>query len=326
MRPRVSWLAAVCVVGVVGCSKKAAPPPPPPPPPLGDGNVTSLSPAANDPSFASPFDATPSPDGKTIYFAALVGTDPAILSAPATGGGTATQLTVGAPLISPFGIAIDSTGANLFIADAYGTSDPTDDSGSIFVLPVGGGTPTVLAGTGGYSPRGVTVVHSNSGDTLFFSGTDPANAKAGVFSIPAAGGTATVLAEGAPFVDPSGLSVTAAGVAFIVDTVATVQGTASVLQVSNGQVTPLAQDIRIGYPGGIALSQDESAVLVSGFDPVLRTDVVLRIVVATGATSSLSSGIDTFQESAGLHRAQNAEVYAWADSAANSTGTVYVLK
>ncbi|HEX4621137.1 MAG TPA: hypothetical protein VH208_06185 [Myxococcaceae bacterium] len=323
MGPRLSWLVAVCVVVVAaGCKGKSAPAGPP----LGSGNVTSLSPAANDPSFASPFDATPSPDGKTIYFAALVGTDPAILSAPATGGGTATQLALGAPLISPFGIAIDSAGAKLFIADAYGTSDPTDDSGSILVVPVAGGAPSVLAGTVGYSPRGVTLVSSSSGDTVFFTGTDPVTSKAGVFSIPAAGGTAVTLAEGSPFVDPSGVAVTAAGMAFVVDTVATSQGTASVLQVSHGQVSALAQDLRVGYPGGIALSQDESAVLVSGLDPILRTDVVLRIAVAGGATTSLSHGIDTFQESAGLHRAQNAEVYAWADSAANNTGTVYVLK
>ena len=36
--------------------------------------------------------------------------------------------------------------------------------------------------------------------------------------------------------------------------------------------------------------------------------------------------MEQFAESAGLHRAHDAEVYAWADSEANGTGTVYVLR
>jgi hypothetical protein len=36
--------------------------------------------------------------------------------------------------------------------------------------------------------------------------------------------------------------------------------------------------------------------------------------------------IGGFRESAGLHRARNAGVFAWADGRANKTGTVYVLK
>src|SRR5579871_1691761 len=328
MSPRVVWLSAV-VLAVAACHK-SAPQPNPGPGPLGDGNPTSLNPAANDASFSSPFDATPSPDGTTIYFLAVVQVagepTPAVLSVPASGA-AATVLASGAPLSSPFGIAVDSAGAHLFIADSSGTSDPNDDSGSVLVMSTTGGAPAPLSGTVGFAPRGVVLVTPTNGtEVVYFTGLDPANGMPGLFSIPPNGGTATVLAEGAPFVDPSGVAVTSAGAAYVADTIATESGTASILEVSSGAASVLATDLLVGYPAGLALSQDEQVLLVSGIDPETHTDEVIRIVLATQATTAITSGISTFGESAGLHRAPGSEVYAWADSQANTTGTVYVLK
>jgi hypothetical protein len=40
----------------------------------------------------------------------------------------------------------------------------------------------------------------------------------------------------------------------------------------------------------------------------------------------MTDPIGAFHESAGLHRAHDVDVFAWADSRANDTGTVYVLE
>jgi len=322
MRRGLSWVVAVLSLAVSGCSSKAAAPPQPT---LGNGTIGAITASANGAAFSSPFDATPSPDGKTLYFTAINGADPVILTAAAQAGATPTALATGAPLVAPFGIAINSAGTQLYIADSDGTGNPTDDSGALFVLPVAGGTPTALSGTTGYGPRSLSLVSNTSGDTVYFTGVDPANGTPGLFSISAAGGTAAVVAEGGPFADPSGVAVNAQGTAFVVDTVATQSGTADLLQVSHGAVSTLVSSLSVGYPAGIALSQDESVALVSGLDPVLRTDIVYRIVLATGQVTSVSTGISQYQEPAGLHRAAGAEVYAWADSAAQTTGTVFVL-
>jgi hypothetical protein len=54
---------------------------------------------------------------------------------------------------------------------------------------------------------------------------------------------------------------------------------------------------------------------------------VFKIDLGTNALTFQSTelGIDKFSESAGLHRSHGVGVYAWADSHANGTGTVYVL-
>jgi hypothetical protein len=81
----------------------------------------------------------------------------------------------------------------------------------------------------------------------------------------------------------------------------------------------------VGFPAGIALSQDDSAILVSALDPATRTDQVVRIDLVSKQQATVNMGIGTFEEAAGLHRAANAEVYAWCDSTAEGSGTIFVL-
>ena len=50
-----------------------------------------------------------------------------------------------------------------------------------------------------------------------------------------------------------------------------------------------------------------------------------RLDLASSHVDSTSAGIDQFVDAAGLHRAANAPVYAWADTTANDTGTVLVF-
>ena len=83
--------------------------------------------------------------------------------------------------------------------------------------------------------------------------------------------------------------------------------------------------LALGHPAGLALIGDDKALLVSGLDPVKRTDVVYRVELADKSQKEFSAVIGEFTESAGLHKAKGSDVYAWADSRANATGTVYVL-
>jgi sugar lactone lactonase YvrE len=292
--------------------------------PKGNGTIGTVTPAANDPTnIFSPFDATPDPTGTTIYFTAVSVTDgPGVFSVPATGG-TITKIAAGDPFVAPVGIAISLDGKQLFVADPGASTSA--DMGAIYVLPTTGGTPTALSGTDGTDARGVDVVQDASGSAawVYFTGIESGGSPA-LMKVSTTGGSATTIAKGAPFVDPSGLAVTASGDAYVVDTVGANSNHAEVLKVSGGAVTVFASDIGVGYPAGIALSQDESAIIVSGIGIDTGTDVVLRFDLASKGLTTVTKGIDGFSESAGLHRAKNAEVYAWADSQANG-GTVFVL-
>jgi hypothetical protein len=288
----------------------------------GSGQIGTITKAANDSSFTSPFDATPSPDGSTVFFVAI-GADGTggVFSARASGG-TATRLDSGGVLVSPSGIAISADGKQLYVADPAADDDASEKYGAIFVLPASGGTLAVIPGTQGLQPRGVVVV----GSTLYFTGGASSAGGQGEYSVALGGGQPTAIVTGAPFVDPSGIAVAQNGDAYVADSVASASKLASVIKVSGGQATPIATDLGVGYPSGIALVQDESALLVSGLDPATQTDVVYRIDLgATPRTSSFNQTISAFSEPAGLHRAPGADIYAWADSLANGTGTVYAL-
>ncbi len=280
--------------------------------PLGNGMVGTISPAA---MVSTPLDATPDPEGTTIYFTAVSPTDgPGVFSVPASGG-TVTTVFAGDPFVSPFGIAITGDGKTLYIADSGAQN--ANDTGSIWVVPVGGGMPTALSGPDGYKPKSLEI----SGSDLYFTGIDPMSGSAGGYKVPTAGGMVSLLANGMS--DPSGITVDAKGTAYIVDTIGS-GNQAQVIQAQNGSGTLLVDAIGVGYPAGIALAQDESAILVSGLDPQKGTDVVYRFELASKTLMTNDKGIDTFNEPAGLHRAKNHDIYAWADSRANG-GTVFVL-
>jgi hypothetical protein len=271
--------------------------------------------------FTAPFDATPDPDGKNVYFTALTPNgDPAVFKASAAAGGGVTMLFSGLPLAAPVSIAISEDGATLFIADTTADNSGTgdDDSGAIFTLPTGGGTPSPMAGTESTNPRGVAVV----GDQLWFTGIT--NGQPGLRKIPIAGGAPSDVAVGDPFVDPSGVTVTADGVAYVADTGDTIS---QLIKVDGSAATVFTANIPVGFPAGVALTKDESSVLVSGFDTTAGSDIVYAIPVSNGSDTSqtFNTTINQFSESAGLHRAKNLDTFAWADSQAGGMGTVYVL-
>ncbi len=290
--------------------------------PRGSGQIGTIMKAANDTSFTSPFDATPSPDGTTIFFTAI-GADGTggVFTSPASGG-TVRRLDSGGVLTCPSGITISGDGKELFVADPAADDDTTGQYGAVFVLPAAGGVPSVLAGTSGLNPHGVVV----AGSKLYFTAGAAAAAGPGVYSTELAGGHATAIATGAPFVDPGGIAVAQNGDVYVAESVGSASNLGAVFKVAGGRATLVAGDLGVGYPAGIALVQDESALFVSGLDPATQTDLVYRIELgATPQTSSFNHVIAAFGEPAGLHRAAGADIYAWADSLANGTGTVYAL-
>lgn len=292
----------------------------------------SISPVANAAEAESPVDATPSPDGNDIYFIAHtrkadpdgLGFErvPAIFKVSATGG-PLTKLHEGAPLGSPFNITISDDGQTLLIADSAADTSEDRSDGKVWTMSSGGGTPTALAGTDGLKPGGVEVI----GDTLYITGHK--DGQAGVFRSGLGGGNVTALKTGAPFTDPSGVAVAKTGEVYVVDSggIMSEMGGASVIKVTaDGNASVVISGIAIGHPGGIALSADDKTLFVSGLDGGKGTDVVYKVTLdGLQIEEAFTSTIGEFYESAGLHRARQTNVFAWADSRANKTGTVYVL-
>ena len=310
------------MVLAAGCSKSPDPTPPEPiTPPVPE---LSIAPAAHDKTqFVSPRDAVPSPDGTKIYFLATkIGEGAAVFTANADGTGL-TKLASGAPFVSPFGITISDDGKTLYVADPGAETD-TEEHGAVFSLAVAGGTPSALAGTAGTAPRGIEVL----GDKLYYSGSSGKRPKqvAAVYQLPLAGGTPTALASGKPLKDPSGIAVTKSGDVYVLDTAAAATNHATVFSIKGGVLGVFVTDVTVGYPGGIALSQDDTKLYISALDDTTARDVVFVANVATKEMSSFTTSIGKFSESAGLHRARNAGVFAWADANADKSGTVFVLK
>jgi sugar lactone lactonase YvrE len=324
--PMRRWLIGACLglMAVTGCN--CGDDTKPPPAVLGDGTIGTIKPAAHDEAaFSAPLDATPSSDGSTVFFTARNADGAGVFKADTAGGGV-TALYAGDPIAGPVGIAISSDDQMVFVADP-GASVNEEDQGALWMVPAVGGTPTVVSGTSGFSPRGIVVVNENGADQLYFTGRTPLDNIPGVFRVSASGGTVEGIVKGDPFSDPNGLAVTSTGDIYVLDSAAgdLGVGSARVIQVSNQTASVLAEGLKVGFPAGIALSQDDSALLVSALDPTTRTDTVVRIDIATKEQKAMSDGISSYEEAAGLHRAAKAEVYAWADSSADGTGTVYVL-
>ena len=278
--------------------------------------------------ISSPFDATPDPDGNFVYITALDRESGAGVFKVAAGGGAATPLHVGSPFVSPFGIATSSDGKTLYVADPAWESEDGASTGQIFALSASGGSPAAVAGTAGLSARGLEVFDENGKDQIIFSGREK-DGSAGVFKVAATGGNVTRLSEGVALSDPSGIAVGKAGEIYVADTRSSGARSASIVLIKAGASSEISSDVPVGYPVGIALTKDDKTLMVSGLDRATLTDVVYAVDVASKSVSTFvgsdSIKINQFEEPAGVHRAKNGNVFAWADSNANGGGTVYVI-
>jgi DNA-binding beta-propeller fold protein YncE len=270
-----------------------------------------------------PFDATPDNTADNVYVVGLdVDSNPVISQAKLDGSATPKALHTGDPLVSPLNIAVGTDGMMLYVADP-GAEDPAGKLGRIFSIANDGGALGNVTGADGYRARGLEIISVDGKDIIYFAGTDPAG-EAGVFKVPADNsGSLEVVAKGAPFQDPSGIAVTAKGDVYVCDTVQDSDGLGIVVAIKSGAVSTLLTGVRAGFPCGIALSLEDSSLVISAFDPIKKTDTVINYDLASNTSTMFSEGIDTFIESAGLHRAkQGGNTFAWSDSIANG-GTVF---
>jgi sugar lactone lactonase YvrE len=287
----------------------------------------TLTVAANDATTLAPVDAAPSPDGKRIYYLAVSndGSDQPsagvfAVDAAAEGNGAIDELTTGEPLLTPLGIDSSLDGRTLFIADTTAGADAT---GALFSLAAAGGAPAIVPGSEGYRPAGVVVSKQRGEEVLYFTGRDPESGAGAVFRIASSGGQAQRLASFDADSEPGGVAVANNGDLYIADHAG---ASARVLRVRSEQVTVYLTDIALGFPAGIALTSDSRTLLVSGLDPQTKHDVVYSVDLTTRKLGRVTQGISAYRESAGLHRAHDVNVFAWADSQAKRSGTVYTVK
>ena len=312
------WLATVCLAALaVACGDDDDPPP------IGRGIVSSVSVVASGGDFRGAIDATLSPPGLDVYFTAGSARGPGVFSVPAAGGPVRTVAT-GDPFRAPVGIASETEGGRLFVADpeAAGTT-----GGAVVVVPFNPAPRAVLPGTEGTRPRGLEVVREGAADVVYLAGRDPADGTAGVFRVPASGGPLTTVAKGAPLVAPDAVTVTKAGDVYVSDRGPATDGSqGAVLRIRRGTVEKIA-DLRAPVLAGITLTLDESTLLVSSLSRS-GTDQVLLVDLASGRTSTFAETIGENRDGGGLHRARDVDVFAWADLAAgpDRASRVYVLR
>jgi sugar lactone lactonase YvrE len=282
--------------------------------------------AANDDNVRAPMDATPSPDGKRVYYTALSRGEPGEntpgVFRTSASGGTIETLALGGLLEAPVGISISLDGQRIFVADS--ATGAGDQSGAILALPSEGGEAEIIAGTAGYAPSGLVIAQALGEEWLYFTGREPSTGRAGLLRVGPGGGAVQALAPDAEFGDPAGVAVAADGTAYVVDALSS-EGSARLLRVRGDGAEVVLEHIGVGFPAGVAITEDANTVLVSAIDPKRQRDVVYVVNAANGKASILSKPFRDFSEAAGLHRAHEKNVFAWADSEANGSGTVYVV-
>ena len=278
----------------------------------------------------TPFDATPDPDAKNVFF---TGNDPVKGSGVfrvAYSGGTVTTVAAGDPFVAPFGIATSSDGKKLFVADPGADTDGKD-KGAILALDPTEGLPAAVMGTAGYQPRNLEVFKGTEGDIIYFSGTDPTG-KAGVFLVPAAGGTVTTVLT-APLVEPSGIAIDSKGTTlFVADTVAPSRTQTIIYKtpLMSPAATAVVSNVPTGYPAGIALRKNDLTLYVSGFDPANGNEAIIEVNLTENSQTiwkgDAKTDVSQNLEPAGMHRAKNVDALAFVDSIAGAKrGTVYVF-
>jgi hypothetical protein len=310
-RRRLAALLGILAVTVAACSDETDGRA------LGDETIRSVTVVTEEDDFRDAIDAALTPDGEDVYFTATNSQGPGVFHVPATGG-RAVAIATGSPLQGPVGIATDGT--RIYVADPE-VGNATGKPGAVLSLPSSGGRPTPVPGTEGTAARGLEVVREGDAEMLYFTGRDPLDGTVGVFKIPATGATSpTTVSKGAPWVSPEAVTVTKAGVVYATDRGAA-DGGGGVFRITPASTTRIA-DIRAPVLAGVALTLDESLLLVSSLSAG-GTDQVLLIDLVTGRTGIFSKTIGKNRAGAGLHRARNANVFAWAD--VQRPGRVYRL-
>lgn len=270
--------------------------------------------------FQQPVDATPNPDGSMVYFLATTESgEPGVFRVPAAGG-PVTLIYSGAPLTAPHAIVFSSDGSVVYIADPVA-------GGVVFALPSLGGTPSPLVASVRTGARVLDLVSVNGIDQLYIGGLDPQSGEAAVFRMNPAGSDLETLYTGGPLTVVDGLAATSAGEVYIAAPASERDANGRVLRLRGGAVETVIEAVHLGSPAGIALTLDESRVIVSSLAADGTSQVAILDVVS-GAVSTANDVIGVNQDSGGLHRALQRDWFAWVSrgrtgGSAGNAGTIY---
>jgi len=272
-----------------------------PSPELQDGPVTLVIDDAD-----SPTDATLDAAGQQIYF---------------TTGGAASALYLakdgaGQEIAGGFddleNVVISSDGKTAYVV---GRKDGGESS--IFSIPVEGGAVSVLVE--GYEAQLIDLSVEGSQDMLTFSGFDPMSGNPGVFKVPASGGVPSVVVGDLPVDLPAGVAVGTQAIYLAAEG----ETGGEVYQIENGAASRIVQGIQLGTPGGIALTLDESTLLVSALAEDHSSEVVV-VNLSDNSTTIFNDTISANQGSGGVHRASSMNRFAWAGYGSGG-GRVYQI-
>ena len=300
------------------------------PPPGSDSAFSSVEVAASASDvFTAPLSGAPLPDGDVAFIAMRPGSEeeparPALFRASA--GEAPSVLYTGPGLENPIDLDVSADGASIFVADSvYLDENGENAGGAVLTFAGDGGVP--VASAIGYVPRAVTVADSGE---IYFSGTEPESGEPGVFEL--AGDSVEVVYVGAPLVDPSGIAVFGDGRLLVADTSfsdgedATISSRGAVVLVDDGEASLFASGFETGYPAGLALTSDDSVLIVSGQGADSSNLVFLFDTNEPEAEPKIESAFANEKwSSGGLHRAHGVNRFAWCDKSAEG-GTIYSIE
>lgn len=275
---------------------------------LGDASVKNITVATQSGSYSTPLDSTPNLDGTTIYFTAKGQNGAGVFRVPARGG-EVTALFTGSPFVNPRGIVISPDGKQLFITDPG-----AGNGGTLFLLSIQGGSPAPLQGSIGTAPQNLHVVNQNGQQTIYFTGKDPSGGQPAVLTLPISGGQMpSIVYKGSPLVTPDGIVVTSSGIVYVSDRSAGGSAQGKVFKIQGSSLSVIVNQVRTGNPAGIALSPDESVLLVSSLQPDSLADQVLLVHLKTGQTGIVSKIVgQNHNDAGGLHASPGQKsVFSW---------------
>jgi hypothetical protein len=172
-------------------------------------------------------------------------------------------------------------------------------------------------------PRALDLVRQNDRDVLYIAGIAPANRRAALWRLaPGTGEPPEQLLHGSPLALADGVAVASNGKVYVAGYRGAVSTQGVVLEVDGGRTRPLVNGVRLGSPAGIALTLDESLLLVSSLAADGSAQVLL-VDLASGATSIFNDVIGANRASGGLHRAHRASYLAWVDRGLPGQGRIY---